>query len=26
VSAQLPGTAGLVGAVAVFKREIFGVV
>jgi glucokinase len=26
VSAQLPGTAGLVGAIAVFKREIFGVV
>jgi glucokinase len=26
VSAQLPGTAGLVGAIAVFKREIFGAV
>jgi glucokinase len=26
VSAQLPGTAGLVGAIAVFKKEIFGAV
>lgn len=26
VSAQLPGTAGVVGAVAVFKREIYGAV
>jgi glucokinase len=26
VSAQLPGTAGVVGAVAVFKKEIYGVV
>lgn len=26
VSAQLPGTAGLIGAIAVFKREIYGAV
>ncbi|MCI0432606.1 MAG: ROK family protein [Gemmatimonadetes bacterium] len=26
VSGQLPGTAGLIGAAAVFKREIYGVV
>jgi glucokinase len=26
VSAQLPGTAGLVGAIAVFKKEIYGAV
>ncbi|MEX0907587.1 MAG: ROK family protein, partial [Gemmatimonadota bacterium] len=26
VSAQLPGTAGVIGAIAVFKRETFGAV
>ena len=26
VSAQLPGTAGLIGAIAVFKKEIYGAV
>lgn len=26
VSAQLPGTAGLIGAIAVFKKEVFGAV
>jgi glucokinase len=26
VSAQLPGTAGLIGAIAVFKREMYGAV
>ncbi|CAN5599663.1 glucokinase [soil metagenome] len=26
VSAQLPGTAGVIGAIAVFKREMFGTV
>ena len=26
VSAQLPGTAGVVGAIAVFKKEMYGVV
>jgi glucokinase len=26
VSAQLPGTAGLIGAIAVFKKEMYGAV